>query len=80
MDYLRERQPAVDYPTLHKLSYSLGRLFWRDLELHHPGIASLHLPAEAAAAWKQRITTKTTRTRTGGGESHRGHRAPTQRL
>jgi hypothetical protein len=68
VDYLRERQPAVDYPTLHKLSYSLGRLFWRDLELHHPGIASLHLPAEAAAAWKQRITTKTTRTRTGGGE------------
>ena len=68
VDYLRERQPAVDYPTLHKLSYLLGRLFWRDLELHHPGIASLHLPAEAAAAWKQRITTKTTRTRTGGGE------------
>ena len=61
MDYLRERQPAVDYATLHKLSYTLGRLFWRDLELHHPGIASLHLPAEVAAAWKQRITTKTTR-------------------
>jgi hypothetical protein len=68
VDYLRERQPAVDYPALHKLSYSLGRLFWRDLELYHPGIASLHLPAEAAAAWKQRMTTKTTRTRTGGGE------------
>ena len=68
VDYLRERQPAVDYPTLHKLSYTLGRLFWRDLELHHPGIASLHLPAEAAAAWKQRITVKTTRTRSAGGE------------
>jgi hypothetical protein len=68
MDYLRERQPAVDYPTLHKLSYVLGRLFWRDLELHHPGIASLRLPAEAAAAWKQRITTKTTRSRSAGGD------------
>ena len=68
VDYLRERQPAVDYPTLHKLSYVLGRLFWRDLELHHPGIASLHLPAEAAAAWKQRITTKTTRSRSAGGD------------
>jgi len=67
-DYLRERQPAVDYPTLHKLSYVLGRLFWRDLELHHPGIASLHLPAEVAAGWKQRITTKTTRPRSAGGE------------
>jgi hypothetical protein len=68
VNYLRERQPAVDYPTLHKLSYVLGRLFWRDLELHHPGIASLHLPAEAAAAWKRRITTKTTRIRSAGGE------------
>jgi hypothetical protein len=68
VDYLRERQPAVDYPTLHKLSYVLGRLFWRDLELHHPGIATLHLPAEVAAAWKQRITTKTTRSRAAGGE------------
>jgi hypothetical protein len=68
VDYLRERQPAIDYPSLHKLSYVLGRLFWRDLELHHPGIASLHLPAEAAAAWKQRITTKTTRSRSPGGD------------
>jgi hypothetical protein len=68
VDYLRERQPAVDYPTLHKLSYVLGRLFWRDLELHHPGIASLHLPAEVAAGWKQRITTKTTRPRSAGGD------------
>jgi Phage integrase family len=68
VDYLRERQPAVDYPTVHKLSYVLGRLFWRDLELHHPGIASLHLPAEVAAEWKQRITTKTTRSRSAGGE------------
>jgi hypothetical protein len=68
VDYLRERQPAVDYPTLHKLSYVLGRLFWRDLELCHPGIASLHLPAGAAAEWKQRIATKTTRSRSAGGE------------
>ena len=68
VDYLRERQPAVDYATMHKLSYVLGRLFWRDLELHHPGIGSLHLPAGVAAAWKQRITTKTTRFRDPGGQ------------
>ncbi len=61
VDYLRERQPGVDYSTLHKLSYSLGRLFWRDLEAHHPGIDSLRLPADAATGWKQRITTKITR-------------------
>jgi len=68
VDYLRERQPAVDYATLHRLSYSLGRLFWRDLELHHPGIGSLHLPAEVAAGWKQRITVKTTRQVSAGGQ------------
>jgi hypothetical protein len=61
VDYLRERQPGVDYATLHKLSYSLGRLFWRDLEINHPGIDSLRLPADVAIGWKQRIATKITR-------------------
>ena len=61
VDYLRERQPGVDYATLHKLSYTLGRLFWRDLEIHHPGIDSLRLSANVATAWKQRINTKTHR-------------------
>jgi len=69
VDYLKERQPAIDYATLHKLSYTLARLFWRDLELHHPGIDSLQLPAEVATGWKQRIATKTTRTRTADGTS-----------
>jgi len=68
VEYLRERQPAVDYSTLENLSLSLGKLFWRDLELHHPGISSLRLPAEVAAGWKRRIATKTTRTRAGTGE------------
>lgn len=48
VDYLRERQSSLDYASLHKLSYTLGRLFWRDLEIHHPGIESLHLLAAAA--------------------------------
>jgi hypothetical protein len=68
VDYLRERQPAVDYATLHKFSYTLGRLFWRDVEVHHPGIDSLHLPADVAAAWKQRISTKTTRSKAADGQ------------
>lgn len=29
VDYLRERQTGLDYASLHKLSYTLGRLFWR---------------------------------------------------
>jgi hypothetical protein len=61
VDYLAERRPALDYASLHKLSYTLGRLFWRDLELHHPGIGSLRLAADVATGWKQRIATKTTR-------------------
>ena len=58
VDYLRERQPAVDYTSLKMLSYYLAQRFWADLEEHHPGIDSLHLTAEVADAWKQRQRTK----------------------
>ena len=61
IDYLRERQPAVDHATLRSLSRALAGLFWRDLELHHPGIGSLRLEPGVAAAWKQRVTVKTVR-------------------
>lgn len=57
VDYLRERQPALDYTSLQSLANFLGGLFWADLERHHPGIDSLHLPAEVATAWKQRLRT-----------------------
>ena len=58
VDYLRERQPALDYKSLKDLSYYLGKQFWQDLERHHPGIDSLRLPREVADAWKQRQRTK----------------------
>jgi hypothetical protein len=58
VDYLRERQPALDYKSLKDLSYYLGKQFWQDLEHHHPGIGSLHLLREVADAWKQRQRTK----------------------
>ncbi len=32
-------------------------MFWRDLELHRPGIDSLRLPPDVAAEWKQRVLT-----------------------
>ena len=41
VDYLRERQPSVDFSSLQRLAYLLGKLFWADLEAHHPGIDSL---------------------------------------
>lgn len=45
VDYLKERQPALDYSSLRKLSAALAGGFWKNLERHHPGISSLHLPA-----------------------------------
>ena len=68
IDYLRERQPAVDHATLRSLSRTLAGLFWRDLELHHPGIGSLRLDPGVAAAWKQRVTVKTVRAAGPGGQ------------
>ena len=56
--YLKERQPALDYSSLRSLAADLGGTFWQDLERHHPGIDSLHLPAEVAEAWKQRLRTR----------------------
>jgi len=59
VDYLAERQTAVDFSSLQRFAYLLGKLFWADLETHHPGIDSLKLPREVAAAWKQRVMTRT---------------------
>jgi hypothetical protein len=64
--YLREQQLAVDYATLRAMAHVLGKLFWRDLELHHPGVSSLRLSPSVAAGWKQRITRKTVRADTTG--------------
>jgi hypothetical protein len=67
VDYLRERQPALDYTSLESLSYYLGKLFWADIETRHPGINSLRLPPRVAEDWKRGLQTKakTTPTRTG---------------
>ncbi|MDT4937273.1 MAG: hypothetical protein QOG80_944, partial [Pseudonocardiales bacterium] len=68
VDYLRERQPALDYNSLESLANFLGKLFWSDLERHHPGIDSLHLSVAAADAWKRRLQTVTKTVTTSGGE------------
>jgi hypothetical protein len=59
VDYLRERQAAMDFSSLQRYAYLLGKLFWADIEAHHPGISSLKLPRDVAAAWKQRVMTRT---------------------
>ena len=73
VEYLRERQPALDYSSLEQLARHAGQLFWADLEAHHPGIDSLQLPAGVAVAWKQRLRTKTRRpSAPAGGKSEVG--------
>jgi integrase len=67
VDYLQERQPALDYSTLQQLSYILGKLFWADIEQHHPGISSLRLPDDVARAWKQRLQVKASASTAGDG-------------
>jgi integrase len=69
VDYLKERQPAIDYVTLRNRSSQLARSFWADLEHHHPGIDSLRLPRDVAAAWKQRLQTKTATATAATGET-----------
>src|SRR5205823_1909143 len=69
VDYLREREPSVDFSSLQRFAYLLGKLFWADLEAHHPGIDSLKLPRDVAAAWKQRVMTRARTTTTAAGPS-----------
>jgi len=71
VDYLRERQTSVDFSSLQRFAYLLGKLFWADLEAHHPGIDSLTLPRDVAAAWKQRVMTRTRSTTSSAGEQVR---------
>jgi hypothetical protein len=68
VDYLRERQTALDFSSLRHLAYLLGKLFWADLEAHHPGLDSLKLPRDIAAAWKQRVMTRSRTTHGPTGE------------
>ncbi|MFF3695801.1 hypothetical protein [Streptomyces sp. NPDC002221] len=64
VDYLRERQPSLDYTSLAAVSRTLAGLFWTRIEALSPGIDSLRLPPALARAWKTDIATKK-RTTTG---------------
>lgn len=63
VDYLKECQPTMDYTSLEDASRTLVRNFWTQIERIQPGIDTLRLPPEVAAAWKQASRTKTTRRR-----------------
>jgi hypothetical protein len=53
--YLDQKRPAMDFSSFRSVVTVLVGLFWVDIEKHHPGIDTLHLPAEVAEAWKQRL-------------------------
>jgi hypothetical protein len=55
VEYFSERAPELDHTSLRSIARNLCRLFWRDLEIHHPGISSLRLPPQVAQAWKERL-------------------------
>jgi integrase len=52
--YLEERATGMDYPSATQLTTRLAKMFWRDIERHHPGIDTIALPRAVIAAWKQR--------------------------
>ncbi|MGB8382032.1 MAG: site-specific integrase, partial [Dermatophilaceae bacterium] len=70
VDYLRERQPALDYSSLRSLAATLGNVFWKDLERNHPGINSLRLAPQVAQGWKRRLRTRQARTADAAGAKH----------
>lgn len=48
---------------MDNLARQLTRNFWCDIERHHPGLDTLHLPADVAAAWKESFRTRVQRRR-----------------
>jgi integrase len=68
VDYLRERQPSLDFASLDAVSRTLAGLFWAQIEALAPGINSLRLPPETARAWKENLTTKKRTTTNASGE------------
>jgi len=59
VDYLRERQPSLDFASIDAMSRTLAGLFWAEIEALAPGIDSLRLPPEIAQQWKENLRTKT---------------------
>lgn len=53
--YLDERRPGLDYSSLTNLAGRLVGSFWCDIEDHHPGIDTLHLPDDVVEQWKHRL-------------------------
>ena len=78
VDYLRERQPALDYASLDATCRTLAGLFWAKIETLAPGIDTIRLPPQIARQWKEtwRPRSAPSPPRTG---DCRAHQSPTER-
>ena len=70
IDYLRERQPALDYTSLNSRARGLAGLFWSRVETLAPGIDTLHLPPDVARAWKDDLRSITRTAVDAAGRKH----------
>jgi integrase len=68
IDYLRERQPSLDFASLDAISRTLAGLFWVRIEALAPGIDSLHFPPAVCQAWKEELATVKRTTTNAAGE------------
>ncbi len=53
--YLKEREPILDFNSLRQIANSLLRLFWCDIEAHHPDVAGLNLSGDVIDQWRRRV-------------------------
>ena len=58
VDYLRERQPALDYSTLQRSATSWASCSGPTSSSTTPASPASHLPDDVARAWKQRLQVK----------------------
>ncbi|MRH93300.1 tyrosine-type recombinase/integrase [Nocardia sp. SYP-A9097] len=57
IDYLRERQPSLDFTSLDAASRTLAGLFWARIETLAPGIDTLRIPPQVLRTWKGELAT-----------------------
>ncbi|WP_433521351.1 tyrosine-type recombinase/integrase [Nocardia pseudovaccinii] len=57
VDYLRERQPSLDFASVDAVSRTLAGLFWARIETLSPGIDTLRIPSEVMRSWKDALGT-----------------------
>ncbi|MEV0650736.1 tyrosine-type recombinase/integrase [Phytomonospora sp. NPDC050363] len=53
--YLDEHRPCLDYGSLVERVRTVSKRYWREIELLSPGIATLEVPREVIAAWKDKL-------------------------